>query len=299
MLRLTLARSLLGCLALILAQLGGPWMPLAAAQDATPTPGQPVDPQAFSQTGFRVGDLFWDYLLQHGGVGVLGYPVSRVFTYSGRPAQLFQRELLLQGGDGSVGAANLLDPGGLLPFTHLNGTQLPGEDPGVIMVTPMNSQPQYDARMQEFLSDTVPDSWDDQPVSFLSTYQVTPDCADLADPATCTTTSPLLLGLQIWGPPLSRPTSDPTTPNVIYQLFQRGVMSYDAACRCTQRLLIGDDLKSVLTGQSLDPGLAADVKASPLLRQYDPSRPGSVARPEMLPGADLTNAFVKDVGESS
>src|SRR5581483_7967548 len=37
-----------------------------------------------------------------------------------------------------------------------------------------------------------------------------------------------------------------------------------------------------------------DAAASPFLRQYDPSQPGSVARPLDLPSTDLTGAFNPD-----
>jgi hypothetical protein len=50
-------------------------------------------------------------------------------------------------------------------------------------------------------------------------------------------------------------------------------------------------LKSVITGQNLPTDLAAQVQTSRFFKQYAPGKPGSLARPNDLPGSDLTSAF--------
>jgi hypothetical protein len=100
-----------------------------------------------------------------------------------------------------------------------------------------------------------------------------------------------LFDLDVWGAPTSQPARDPNNNNFIYQRFQRGIMHYDKGCGCTQGLLLADYLKAVITGQNLPPDLAAQVQASKYYKQYAPGKPGSLARPNDLPGSDLTSAF--------
>jgi hypothetical protein len=70
-------------------------------------------------------------------------------------------------------------------------------------------------------------------------------------------------------------------------------MHYDKTCDCTQGLLLADYLKSILTGQNLPPDLDAQAKTSRYYKQYAPGQPLSIARPNDLPGSDLSNAFVQ------
>ncbi len=99
------------------------------------------------------------------------------------------------------------------------------------------------------------------------------------------------LNLQIWGAPTSAPTYDPTNHNFIYQRFQRSIMHYDAGCQCTQGLLLADYFKSIITGQNLPPDLDIEARSSIYYKQYDPSKPLWIARPDVLTNSDLTNAF--------
>ena len=99
--------------------------------------------------------------------------------------------------------------------------------------------------------------------------------------------------------PTSLPTQDPNNGGFIYQRFQRGIMHYDAACRCTQGLLLADYFKALLTGENLPVDLAAQASASPFLRQYAPDRPTGLRQPNMLPGSDLTAAFNRQSAPST
>ena len=68
-------------------------------------------------------------------------------------------------------------------------------------------------------------------------------------------------------------------------------MHYDAGCQCTQGLLLADYFKSIITGQNLPPDLDIEARNSIYYKQYDPSKPLWIARPQQLTDSDLTNAF--------
>ena len=84
--------------------------------------------------------------------------------------------------------------------------------------------------------------------------------------------------------PTSLPAQDPNNGGFIYQRFQRGIMHYDAACRCTQGLLLADYFKALLTGENLPADLAAQAGDSPFLRQYAADRPIGLAPPSRAAG---------------
>src|SRR5262249_195321 len=96
-----------------------------------------------------------------------------------------------------------------------------------------------------------------------------------------------------WGAPTSAPAYDPANHKFIYQRFQRSIMHYDADCACTQGLLLADYFKSILTGDNLPPDLEQQAQGTRYFKQYDPTRPLSIARPSELPGSDLTDAFTQ------
>jgi N-acetylmuramoyl-L-alanine amidase len=87
---------------------------------------------------------------------------------------------------------------------------------------------------------------------------------------------------------------DPTNPSFIYQRFQRGIMHYDKGCGCTQGLLLADYVKALMTQRNLPGDLAEQAKASKLIGQFKPGQPQSLARPNDLPGSDLSNSFRRD-----
>jgi hypothetical protein len=249
---------------------------------------QAADPRFFSQTGFRVDtDQFWDFFQHRGGVRTFGYPVSRQFKLDGFPVQIFQREVMQLWPDGSVHTLNLLDAG-LMPYTRINGSTFPAPDPSVISSTPTPNDPAYATKIVQFVQEQAPDSFSGEAVNYGQTFTSTVTAQDSPDaPASVLP----LFDLDIWGAPTSKPAVDPNNHNFIYQRFQRGIMHYDKNCSCTQGLLLADYLKSVITGQNLPTDLAAQVQGSKYFQQYAPGKPGSLARPNDLPGSDLSNAF--------
>ena len=100
--------------------------------------------------------------------------------------------------------------------------------------------------------------------------------------------------VEMWGIPTSQPLVDPNNHNFVYLRWQRGIMVYDATCHCTQGVLMGDYLKSVITGQNLPTDLSQEAQHSPLFKQYDPSKPNGVRDPNALPDTDLTDAFTPE-----
>lgn len=263
-------------------------MSLSLLSSVQPAAAQATDPRFFSQTNFRIdNDSFWDFFQHRGGVRTFGYPVSRQFKLDGFPVQIYQREVMQLWPDGSVHTLNLLDAG-LLPFTQINGSNFPAPDPSVINSTPLPSDPDYATKIVQFVQQQAPDSFQGAQVNFAQTFTTTVAQSD--SPDTPESLLPLF-DLDIWGAPTSHPAVDPNNHNFIYQRFQRGIMHYDAGCGCTQGLLLADYLKSVITGQNLPSDLAAQVQTSRFFQQYAPGKPGSIARPNDLPGSDLTNAF--------
>jgi hypothetical protein len=89
-----------------------------------------------------------------------------------------------------------------------DGLTIPQPDPALQFVAPSPDQPNYDARLQAFLAAVVPDTWNGQPVQFLSTVNDT--------------------GVDVVGLPTSAPAADPNNPNLIYQRLQNAVLFYNA-----------------------------------------------------------------------
>jgi polysaccharide biosynthesis protein PslG len=261
-----------------------PAAPMATAQ-------QQSDPRFFAQTNYRIdNDAFWNFFNGRGGVRTFGYPSSRQFKLDGFQVQFFQRGIMQLQGDGSVQTLNLLDPG-LMPYTNINGSQYPGPDPAVVSQTPPVSDPNYSTAIITFTQQNAPDTFEGQPVNYYQTFTNTVTCADAFPNQPCQESLIPLLNLQIWGAPTSKPAYDPTNHNFIYQRFQRSIMHYDAGCNCTQGLLLADYFKAIITGQNLPPDLDKESQGSKYYKQYDPSKPLWIARPNDLPNSDLTNAF--------
>ncbi|MBV8714421.1 MAG: hypothetical protein JOZ65_05080 [Chloroflexi bacterium] len=101
----------------------------------------------------------------------------------------------------------------------LDGLTVPPADPALVFVAPTPDQPNYSARLDAFLQATVPDTWNGQPVAFLSTLNDT--------------------GVDVLGLPTSQPAADPNNPNFIYQRFQNGVLFYNATDDTTSVLPLG------------------------------------------------------------
>ncbi|MBX6770355.1 MAG: hypothetical protein IRY83_01380 [Chloroflexi bacterium] len=253
----------------------------------TATPVVARTSRLFPETGFRVdNDTIWDYFVHRGGVATFGYPVSRPFRLQGFIVQIFQRRVIQLDAAGHPRLLNLLDPG-LLPYRHFNGVTLPSADPALVRSAP---NPTDASAVLAFVQTHAPDTFAGQPVGFFETFRQTVSTGTAlpagGDPG-------LVLGfdLEMWGLPTSQPMVDPNNHAFIFLRFQRGIMHYDASCGCTRGLLLGDYLKSILTGRNLPPDLEQEARNSPLYRQYDPSAPHWVRDPSLLPGTDLTYAF--------
>src|SRR5260370_37020132 len=128
-----------------------------------------------SDTGFTVADdAIWGFFSQYGGAATFGEPISREFTLLGKPVQLFQNAALQVQPDGSVQAMQLTDPG-LVSATQLDGLTGPAAEAAVAFGSPTPDQPNYSARLQVFVQNAVPDSWNGQPLQFLSTFNTKRD----------------------------------------------------------------------------------------------------------------------------
>src|SRR3979409_2440889 len=82
---------------------------------ATAQPVGPMnDPAFFAATGYRIGSpTALSYFQNRGGVRTFGYPVSNEFPLLGKRVQIFQRQMLELGADGSGSTATTLRPGAL------------------------------------------------------------------------------------------------------------------------------------------------------------------------------------------
>jgi hypothetical protein len=252
-----------------------------------------VLPLYFPETGFVVDDpRIIEYFNRRGQVPTFGFPISRLVHFQGIPTQFFQRMVVQIWPDGSVRPLNLLDPG-LLPYTRINGSTFPAPNERLAALAPSPGQPGYAQEVLEFVRRNAPETFNGQPVRFFSTFASTVS-ADTAFGRQGGDSNLLpLINLEIWGVPTSQPAQDPNNGNFIYQRFQRGIMHYDAACRCTQGLLLADYFKALLTGENLPTDLAAQAAASPFLRQYAPDRPQGLRQPAAVPGSDFTAAFTR------
>jgi hypothetical protein len=274
-LRLLLVASLLGVLV------------ASGSQAATAQ----ADPRYFAETGYRIdNDAFWNFFQGRGGVRTFGFPVSRQFKLVGFQVQIFQRLVMQLQPDGGVQTLNLLDPG-LMPYTQINGSTYPAPDPAIVAATPPVSDPNYATAIIQFTQQVAPNTFEGQPVNYYQTFSTTVTCEDAFPSQPCQQNLLPGLNLQIWGAPTSNPTYDPTNHNFIYQRFQRSIMHYDAGCQCTQGLLLADYFKSIITGQNLPLDLDIEARNSIYYKQYDPSKPLWIARPNVLTDSDLTNAF--------
>jgi hypothetical protein len=256
---------------------------IVVAPSAPTVTAQPADPRYFAATGYRIdNDAFWNFFQGRGGVRTFGYPVSRQFKLVGFQVQIYQRLVMQLQSDGSVQTLNLLDPG-LMPYTRINGSTYPAPDPAVVSATPPVSAPDYNTAIIAFTQQVAPNTFEGQPVNFYQTFSTTVSCEDAFPNQPCQENLLPGLNLQIWGAPTSNPTYDPTNRNFIYQRFQRSIMHYDASCQCTQGLLLADYFKSIITGQNLPPDLDVEARSSIYYKQYDASKPLSIARPQELP----------------
>jgi hypothetical protein len=267
---------------------------LLVAVGGTLPPGGQVSAQSdsryFPETGFRIDDdKIWDFFNKRGGKETFGLPTSRTFPFLGLPSQFFQRHVLqVQGG--AVRTLNLLEDN-LLPYTTISGTTFPSVDRSVVAAAPKPGSSSYGADVATYLDKYAPDTWEGEPVKFLETFSKTVSLADAFPDGGGNPDLLQLLNLEIWGLPTSKPARDPHNNGFIFLRFQRGVMHYDAGCKCTQGLLLGDALKAIITGQNLPDDLAAQAADSPLLGQYDMGVHSGPVHDGLPAGTELGNAF--------
>jgi hypothetical protein len=248
------------------------------------------DARYFSETGFRIdNERIWDFFTKRGGKRTFGLPTSRTFQFLGLPTQFFQRHVLQVTNNG-VQTLNLLEDG-LLPYTTIGGSTFPSVDPAVVAATPKPGTATYNADVQAFLEKYAPETFEGEPVKFGTTFSDTVTLADAFPTGGGNDGLLMLLNLEIWGFPTSQPARDPGNDNFIFLRFQRGIMHYDAACTCTQGLLLADSLKALITGENLPDDLAAQAAGSPLLGQYDMSIHNGPLHDGLPDGIDFANAF--------
>jgi hypothetical protein len=197
--------------------------------------------------------------------------------------------------DGRVTTMNLLQEG-LMPVTRVNGSTFPANDTGMASAAPQVGQANYAEAVVNFVRDNSPNEFNGQPTNFFNTFVNTVDLAT-AFPGGGGNPSLLpLLNLEIWGVPTSRPAADPANSGFIYQRFQRSIMHYQSSCRCTERILLANWFKTVITGDGLPSDLAEGMAGTPFIRQYSPGSPNWLARPSELTGTNMTDAFTPDLG---
>ena len=256
--------------------------------------GDPIDvsPTArfFPITGFRIEGKRLDYFDRRGGVSAFGYPVSRPLRLLGHKVQLFQRHALEERADGSIGTLNVLDAE-FLPYTRFNGAVIPAIDRELLKDAPTPGSPGYAGAVLRWIDDAAPDDWQGLPVHFNWVFHNTVRYETAFPDGRGPRALVPGLNLELWGLPTSQPAPDPANHDFVYQRFQRGVMHFDRASGVTQGLLLAAYLKAILTGEELPSDLEADARGSRFYRQYDPTAPTGLLRPEELPDSDLSNAF--------
>jgi hypothetical protein len=245
-----------------------------------------LDSRYFADTGFRVdNDQFWEIFDTLGQQRGLGYPISRTFRLLGRPTQVFQRGMLQIAPESHAYIVSMFQDEMLFPYESINGSVFPKYDITLVEQAPLAGSENYDLNMIAFLKQWVPDEYRGQSVNFLDTYQnaVRDESGDMR----------ILANLPVWGIATSHPQLDLNNPRIVYQRFERGMMVYEAGCRCTRILPVGDLFKSVLTGESLPADFESQRPDSPFLRQYDTDSHVGPFRKEQLPDTDLTYAFLQ------
>jgi len=210
----------------------------------------------------------------------------------GTTVQFFQRAIMQIGPNGNAQTMNVLDPG-LMPYTKINGSTYPAPDQALASAAPLPGTEGYDVRIQEFVRNNAPDTFEGLRVNFYQAFQNTVTLADAYPQGGGNPALLPLLNLELWGAPTSRPQRDPSNNNFVYLRFQRGIMHYDATNGYTQGLLLADYLKSIITGNNLPGDLANQASNSRFYRQYNPTKAKWLDRPDDLPGTDLTFAFEK------
>jgi N-acetylmuramoyl-L-alanine amidase len=264
------------------------------AQTGAPPATPAEDPWYFEETGFRIAnEQFWNYFNRRGGVQTFGYPISKEFLLLGFRVQFFQRLIMQLNPDGSVATMNLLDEG-LMPYTRINYSTFPAPDPQMAESAPKAGEEGYFDKLLGFVKEKSPDEWEGLKTNFYKMFNETVRYEDAYPGGEVDRGIMPAINLELWGVPTSAPAYDPNNNNFVYLRFQRGIMHYDKTSGATQGLLLGDYLKSIITGINLPADLEEQAKGSRFYRQYNPLAPNGLNRPNELPGTDMRDAFGRD-----
>jgi len=195
--------------------------------------------------------------------------------------------------DGSVATMNLLDEG-LMPYTQINYSTFPAPDGQMADSAPKPGDEGYFDKLLTFVSEKSPDRWNELSTNFYKTFNETVRYEEAYPDGGVDRGIMPAINLELWGVPTSAPTYDPNNKNFVYLRFQRGIMHYDKTTGTTQGLLLGDYLKSIITGINLPPDLEEQAKGSRFYRQYNPLAENGLNRPNELPGTDMRDAFSRE-----
>jgi hypothetical protein len=231
----------------------------------------PVDPRFFPQTGFRIDDdAFWSYFQRMGGQRVFGYPMSRPIRLHGLKVQIFQNRALERLPDGNVVSLNLLGPDFLPYRTNLLSSPLADDSYVLHVMSPLRDEPNIGLRSWSFVKSHTSDVSDQgAPLEFQSTYFGTVTCQDTYFDRDCPEITMRFLNFDLWGYPLSDPAPDPNQQNVIYQVFERGILRVDTTAHTMLSLAVGQIWNDLITGEQLSPELNTEAADSVFWHQYN------------------------------
>jgi hypothetical protein len=237
--------------------------------------------RTFAETGFTVDDdVIWDFFRKRGGERVFGPAISRQFSLFGLPTQLFRNAALVRE-PGGVRPINLLDAGYLEP-ARVGDLDLPAADPGLTAGLPAPGTLGYGAALAAFLRESIPNSFQDQPVGFLDAFNSTVRREDAFPDGVGDDGLLGAFALEVWGLPTARPARVRGADGPIVLRFQRGAMAWEPACACVKALPVGEALRDLLSG---------DRDGGQFARQYNPATHLGPLRPADLPNSDFANAL--------
>jgi hypothetical protein len=258
----------------------------------------PDDQRFFTQTGFRIDDdAFWNYFQRMGGQRVFGYPLSRPIRLNGLKVQIFQNRALERLPSGEVISLSLLGPV-FLPYRgNLVGSALAPDSYVLHVESPLRDEPNIGLRAWSFVKSHTSDVSDQGAATeFQTTYFGTVTCQDVYYDRACPDVTMRFLNFDLWGYPLSDPAPDPTQPNIMYQVFERGILRVDTSAHTMLTLAIGQIWQSLITGRDLTPELNVEAADSIYWRQYNNLNvEDGLHWPDDLPNSSLVSGFAAEL----
>lgn len=215
----------------------------------------PRDEHYDASSRYRIDTAWvWQYSQLRGHEN-FGAPLSGTFPEfgTGRAMQIFEQRVLAPF---TGEATSWYGPINLLDDFYLGGTSLaadifPPLDISTLPPVPPLGEQGASRTMAAYYGETVPETWEGQPIDFLAALRAS------AQPAIANDVVPedawALIALELWGLPTSRPAAHPDHPDIVYQRFQRGVLKYDPACACATSVPVGRAFRSLLTGEDERP----------------------------------------------